>query len=310
MDDVNKLPGFIDAQDESIFGAPLDANAREEARWKMLAQKGPFAVKADACKVWPGNTRDTNALSSPSFAELKASLLTVGQMVPVIARISTHRPDTLEIIAGACRWAAINEINEGRDDAEQMRIVVELRDLDNEEALKIVDAENRGRSEMSPLEKARFYDRAIPGVYATEAMLADALGLNKSTVNRTLAIVRLPLVVLDLIKDHHAISAAQASGFLSDWNTPELRDTLENTISELAGQGQSSAATVFKALSQAVSSSMDEAAAAIVHNDVELGSLRYGKSGVTMKLTSAAREVALKPLVICIGNALKEVGFE
>lgn len=309
MDDLNTKMGILDAQEPACFAANGSFESGEHARWKILAKRGPFAVATDACTVWVGNTRDIAGKPPASFEDLKASLLQVGQTVPAIARVCAERPQELEIIAGACRLAAIRKINDGRLPTEQMPIIVELRDLTDEEAIKVVDAENRGRSGMSPIEKARFYARAIPVIYATESLLADALGLDKSTVNRTLAIVRLPPAVLNLIEDHHKISAAQASGFLADWNKPELQESVDNAIAELALEGQSSAASVFKKLASAILSPPEIAPTIILHDGVELGSIRRGKSGATMKLSLAARDVGLDDLIGSIGEALKAIGF-
>ena len=187
---------------------------------------------------------------------------------------------------------------------------VELRDLDDEAALKIVDAENRGRSDMSVLEKARFYERAMESIYHTESALADALGLNKSTVNRTLAITRLPQEVFALIKNPHSISAGQASDFMADWNKPPLRETLIDCIEDLASKGPASAAAVFGALKRAVASCGEDKCTSVVHDGVEQGTVRRGKSGAVIKLKLGAEDVALKPLVISIGNALKAIGFK
>src|SRR5690606_11331376 len=121
---------------------------------------------------------------------------------------------------------AIRQINEERLGSDLMKVLVDLRELDDKAALMIVDAENRGRSDMSVLEKARFYHGAIERFYHAENVLAEALGLNKSTVNRTLAILKLPTNLFGIIEDPHKISAKQASEFMSDWTEPALQDTL------------------------------------------------------------------------------------
>lgn len=102
------------------------------------------------------------------------------------------------------------------------------------EAFRLVDAENSGRSAFSAIEQARFYERAKLG-YGSEAELAKALGLNKSTVNRTLDILRLPDDLTALIENEHAISITQASGFMANWREPQLHKTLAAAIERRAG---------------------------------------------------------------------------
>lgn len=273
MSDQNSIPPHIEIDYEDFALTVADDKSRARARWKILAKGGAFPVNSDLCDIWAGNTRDVHALGSGNFLHLMDSLKSVGQKVPVIARISPDTPDRLEIIAGACRLTAIRKINELRGAGDMVQVIVDLRDLDDEAALKIVDAENRGRSDMSQYEKAHFYDRAVPGIYPTEAALAEALGLDKSTVNRTLAITRLPPAVLNLIKDRHGISAAQASAFVRDWNIPELRDALNGAIDELEAGGLASAATVFKALQAAVARPLENTGTEIVVDGGVYGSL-------------------------------------
>lgn len=310
MDEQNTPTGLTEVDTAEIALPAADEDSRNRTRWRILAKSGAFPTDTSHCDVWSGNTRDIEALGSGSFADLVESLEAVGQKVPAIARISPADPRRLEIIAGACRLTAIRQINGSRGADEQMPIIVEVRELDDEAALKIVDAENRGRSEMSQYEKARFYERAIPGIFPTESALAGGLGLDKSTVNRTLAITRLSTDVMALIRDPHSISAAQASGFLRDWNLPELRDTLNDAIAELAEKAPASAAAVFKALREAIAPPAETECAEILHDGVSVGSLRRGKGGVTIKLLPSADGLVLKPLVIGIGHALKQIGFK
>ena len=310
MNEQDSIAGLMEANYEDIVPSAATEKSRAHVRWKILSKGGSFPVNPDMCDIWAGNTRDVQALGSRSFVDLMASLRSVGQTVPAIARISPVDPDRLEIIAGACRLTAIRQLNDQRGDNDAMRIIVDLRDLDDEAALQIVDAENRGRSDMSQYEKAHFYDRAIPGVYPTEAAFAEALGLNKSTVNRTLAITRLPPAVMGLIKNRHGISAAQASSFMRDWNMPDLHDTLNDTIDALSTNGPQNAATVFKALQAAVAPPVDIKGHDIVVDGTTHGSLQRGNGGITIKLLPTADGIMVKPLIIAIGHALKELGFK
>jgi ParB/RepB/Spo0J family partition protein len=309
MDEQNMV-GLTDVILDRAPPQTPDPQARARKAWQVRAKSGPFAVDPEVCYIWPGNTRDVAALTSPSFLDLRESLKSAGQKMPVVARISSREPERLEIIAGACRLTAIRQINEECQDGDQMQVLVDLRELDDKAALMIVDAENRGRSDMSVLEKARFYQGAIERVYYAENVLAEALGLNKSTVNRTLAILKLPPDLFGIIKDPHNVGAKQASEFMSDWGEPRLQDALSEAIADLVAAGPATAASVFKALRHAIEPPSQEACAEILHEGAGVGSLRRGKAGVTIKLLPSADGIVLKPLVISIGNALKEIGFK
>ncbi len=283
---------------------------QRRVQWKLLARSGPFDANPADCQIWNGNTRDVPGLAASDLSELIASIVSVGQQVPVIARILPSDASRLEIIAGASRFTAINLINEQRRPEDRMLIKVDLRKLDDETAFKIVDAENRGRADFSPLERARLFERAINTVYHTEAALADAFGVNKSTVNRLMAITKLPREVMNLILDPHQISARQASEFMSDWTSP-VRETLEETIADLDAKGPAHAAAIFKALKVAVAPTDIAVESLVVHGEARLGVARSGKHGsVRIDLDATAGEIPLKALVIAVGNALKQLSAE
>ena len=108
----------FDTQDDvgdAIWDASVTPRSglRERAQWKLLSKNGPFPTAADRCDIWSGNTRDVGSLGSPNFIDLTQSLRSVGQKVPVIARISPAVPSRLEIIAGACRLTAISTARQG-----------------------------------------------------------------------------------------------------------------------------------------------------------------------------------------------------
>jgi ParB-like chromosome segregation protein Spo0J len=191
-----------------------------------------------------------------------------------------------------------------------MRITVDLRELDDEAAYRIVDAENRGRSDFSPIERARLFEKAIAAIYYTEPALAEAYGLHKSTVNRLMAIIKLPSSVMSLIADHHEISARQASEFMNDWGSP-LQEKLEETIEDMRGKHPASAATVFKALKLAIAPRDEVEEAPVLYEEVSYGSIRKRKQGgVRIDLLPSRGEISLKALVTAVGQALKKLNAE
>jgi ParB-like chromosome segregation protein Spo0J len=204
---------------------------------------------------------------------------------------------------------AIRIINETLEPSERLKLTVHLLKLSDDQAYRIVSAENRDRSAMTAVENAALYEQAIEKVFGTEVALAEALRLNKSNVNRTLAIRKLPAEVLALIKNPHAISAAQASGFMADWGKAELRETLEAMIVALAEQDPASASSIFKALSAAVAPPHDEDDVAIEDERGVYGSLRRRKSEVIIKLGSNAKDVQVVRLINAMCQALRSIGF-
>jgi ParB/RepB/Spo0J family partition protein len=275
----------------------------------LRAKNGPFPVDTECCDVWVGNTRDLATLNPGRLSSLVDSIREEGQHIAAIARVAPYDPSRLEIIAGACRMHAIRIINETLEPSERLKLTVHLLKLSDDQAYRIVSAENRDRSAMTAVENAALYEQAIEKVFGTEVALAEALRLNKSNVNRTLAIRKLPAEVLALIKNPHAISAAQASGFMADWGKAELRETLEAMIVALAEQDPASASSIFKALSAAVAPPHDEDDVAIEDERGVYGSLRRRKSEVIIKLGSNAKDVQVVRLINAMCQALRSIGF-
>jgi ParB/RepB/Spo0J family partition protein len=304
MRDINK-------HSEDVLGTNLydsssepDTTARYKAKWKVLAGRGSVSVDPDVCGIWSGNTREVGTLAgTPNFEELRASIASLGQQIPAVARISSMDSSRLEIIVGASRLTAIRAINEEGGDP-PLQLIVEIRTLTDEEATRLVDAENSGRSKFSAIEKARFCRAAIDNVYGTEAAFAEGFGVHKSNVNRMLDILRLPAELMDLIKDHHQISAAQADGFMKDWDEPALQPTLVRAIADF-GHDKATAAAVFKTMRDAVAPPAQTRELDVLVEEKRIGNLkRCPKGTIVIKLGADAGKLGTRRIHQAIGEAL------
>lgn len=304
MRDINK-------SGEDVLGTNLfdssshpEPTARNKAKWKALEGRGSALVDPAVCDTWSGNTREVDALpGTPTFEELRTSMMAIGQQIPAVARISPTDSARLEIIVGASRLTAIRAINEeGRNPP--LQLIVEIRTLNDKEATRLVDAENSGRSKFSAIEKARFCRAAIDNVYGTEAAFAEAYGVHKSNVNRMLDILRLPAELMALIKDHLQISVAQADGFMKDWDEPDLQATLAGAIADF-GSDKATAAAVFKAMRDAVAPPAQTREFDVLVEDKRIGSLkRCPKGTIVIKLGADAGKLGTRRIHQAIGEAL------
>lgn len=261
----------------------------------------------DLLDIWHGNTRDCEALkTSASYKELVTSIRTTKQVTSVVARPSATA-GRLEVIAGASRLTAIREINATGDGPKRF-IKVEIRDMTDAEAVRLVTAENAGRSPLSPIEQARFYRQAIDNVYGTDAALGKALGLDKSNIGRTLTILDLPDVLLELIADPRQISARQAVQFMQSWKEPILQRTLAFAIGTFA-DAPASASKVMKAMADAIAPPTVPGVEMITLDGEELGTVRRTKSGklrIDLDGIPAPGE-SVQPLIEAIGRSLKQL---
>lgn len=297
------------AEDHVFYGDVPNTtkSASTAAAWHACIGRAPIAVDPAVCDVFAGNTRDLEALTvSPTYEELRRSIDTIGQQTPAIARISMSNPSRLEIIAGASRLTAIRELNDAKPKAART-LVVQVQDLDDADAYKLVEGENAGRAPFSPIEKARLYESAKL-VFGHDAAVAEELGIHKSTVGRTLDILRLPAALTNLVSDHHQISAAQADAFMKNWNEPLLQHTLAQAIAQF-DEGPSSAGVVFKAMKDAVEPRKHEVVARVLLKDgTDVGTARMTKGGgFRIDLRPVEIGEHPMPLVLAIADALKQL---
>ena len=180
---------------------PLDG-----AQAPRRGQKANFAVELltyDQTAVSPKNPRFGYTFTDASVAQLVAELKAVGQAHDAIGE---RRPNGIvEILAGSRRREACRILGKPL-----LIRVYEADALTAEQSLKIANREDRGALEVSLWDKSASWARMLDGkLVASEARLADAVGEDKSAVNRGLALQKAPAAILDLVADKRAISMSQ-----------------------------------------------------------------------------------------------------
>jgi len=253
------------------------------------------------CRVWAGNTREFDPARNARIAELEALIEVHGQLVAAVGRMA---PDgAVEIIDGARRLTAILNLRKRGVDIELM---VDLRELDEREAFLVSTGANEGREAFTATERARSYRFMLDsGAYESKAELADALGLDKSNVSRTMDVLELPSILTSKIIDAHMISARQASRFMSAWRESELRLRLEPSIMKLE---PGTAARIFKLLEQVVNPPAQLPDRIKTEDGAECGYLKPRPDGtLIVTLLPSAGQVEIKSIIIAIGQALKAI---
>jgi ParB/RepB/Spo0J family partition protein len=251
------------------------------------------------CRIWPGNTREFDPARSARLVELEALIETQGQLVPAVGRLAED--GTIEIVDGARRLTAINNLLAR---GVVVDFYVELRDLDDEQAFLVSTGANEGREGFTATERARSYRYMLDsGAFASEVELAAALGIDKSNVNRTLDVLELPETLTCRIIDPHAISARQASRFMSVWRDPDHQGMLAAHVRDLV---PGSAARIFKLLHQVISPPEVEPNRIVTEEGVDCGHLRVMRDrSILVTLAPPTGQISLRHVVDAIGQALK-----
>lgn len=149
------------------------------------------------CRIWDRHNRDYGALNEERCGDLIESILAQGrQEVPAIVRRVMGDPDhDFEVICGARRHWSVTWLR-GNNHPE-IRYLVEIRDLTDEQAFRISDLENRAREDLSDIERARDYLQAL-GLYynGRQKDMAKRLNQSEAWLSRYLDLARLPAEIV------------------------------------------------------------------------------------------------------------------
>ncbi|CAN7640336.1 ParB/RepB/Spo0J family partition protein [Phenylobacterium sp. LjRoot219] len=158
------------------------------------------------CRMWSEHNRDYAKLDDSRCADLIESFKAQGrQEVPAIVRRVRGDPDfDFEVICGARRHWTVSWLR--ANNYSDFRFLVEVRDLSDEEAFRISDLENRAREDLSDVERARDYLRALERHYGGhQKSMAERLNVSEAWLSRYLDLARLPAELLGAFPDPHAL---------------------------------------------------------------------------------------------------------
>ena len=179
------------------------------------------------CKIWEGHNRDYAALSEGSCADLIESFKAQGkQEVPaIVRRVKGDAGLDFEIICGARRHWTVSWMR--AHDYPNFKLLVEVRELTDEEAFRVADIENRHRKDISDYERARDYLRAIERYYeGNQQRMVDRLRVTKSWLSRYLELAKLPQEVVAAFGSPHVIGIRNAAELAPLLKNEKTRDAI------------------------------------------------------------------------------------
>ncbi|MBO9601078.1 MAG: ParB/RepB/Spo0J family partition protein [Novosphingobium sp.] len=150
-------------------------------------------IRPDDCVAWPGNLTDRSGPTADACRALIDSIAEEGgNLVPVVVRpLPAGSDHPFELLVGNRRRFAVDWLN--RNGRPEIRLNALVVDLDDEEAFRLADIENREREDIAELDRARSYRRALGELYAgVQSRMAEALRLSNSQLSRLLALAELP----------------------------------------------------------------------------------------------------------------------
>jgi len=143
--------------------------------------------------MWSGHNRDYALLNEERCSDLIESIKAQGrQEMPAIVRRVKDDPECdFEVICGARRHWTISWLR--AHNYPDFRFLVDIRNLTDEEAFRLADIENRARDDLTDLERARDYLRALDAYYGgKQKNMAERINVTESWLSRYLDLARLP----------------------------------------------------------------------------------------------------------------------
>ncbi len=255
------------AQDDKKPAPRLNPLAQREGALADIAQGRVRDVRLrmvdpKVCRMWDKHNRIYDLLTRENCEDLINSIRAQGkQEIPALVRRLKNDPEghEYEVISGARRHFAVSYLRE-EENRKEIYYLIEVRDLEDEEAFRYADLENRGRQDISDYERGREYLKALDDYYGGNmTRMAQRMEVSKSLLSSYMSIARLPTEVLDAYGDPREIAVRHGQQ-LNPLLKGEARSALLSRAKEIAreqerareigGASLMSGSEVFKLLKQ------------------------------------------------------------
>jgi len=173
-------------------------------------ETGPMQIDID--KIIPNRYQPREIFDKEGLDALAKSIKNHGVIQPIIVR--SQAGGKYELIAGERRMKAASI-------AGFSTIPAIVKDIDNKTSMEYALLENIQRAELNPIEQAKGFSRLLSEFSLTQEMIAERMGINRSSVANTVRLLQLPESLWDEIAKG-VISQGHAKVLLS-LSTRELQ---------------------------------------------------------------------------------------
>ncbi|HPD61065.1 MAG TPA: ParB/RepB/Spo0J family partition protein [Thermodesulfobacteriota bacterium] len=144
--------------------------------------KTELSTLLDIEAIHPNPYQPRKFFNPETIEELAASLRSSGIIQPLVVRKGS---DGYELIAGERRWRAAIK-------AGLKQVPVIIKDVSDDQVLKLSLIENLQRENLNPIEEAEVYYRLIEDFKLLQETVGEVVGKNRSTITNTLRLLKLP----------------------------------------------------------------------------------------------------------------------
>lgn len=261
-----------------------------------LEEKTLRWIDPGLARMWDRHNRAYDLLSEDNCRDLIDGIRSQGkQEFPAIVRRTGDAGVPYEVICGARRHFAVSWLR--AHNFPQMRYLIEVRDLTDEEAFRLADIENRDREDISDYERAVDYLAALEHYYGgSQKDMAARLEVSPTWLSRYLQLARLPSDVVAAFASIRDIRELHARTLKPHLGRPSEAQAILAVARDLAGQGLDAGAVMAR-LKAAVAAPKAKAAPARIYRrapeESGVTARRKGRS-VTLEFKDTLSKAALE----------------
>jgi len=168
-------------------------------------------VQPERCRMWERHNRQYELLDEQRCQDLIDGFKSQGrQEMPAIVRKVQGDPNfDYEVICGARRHWTVSYLR--NNNYTQFKFLIDVREMNDEEAFRLSDIENRDKEDISDYERACDYRKALDFYYdGIQQKMADRLEVSKAWLSRFIYLADLPEAIVNAyasifdIKEAHA----------------------------------------------------------------------------------------------------------
>jgi ParB family transcriptional regulator, chromosome partitioning protein len=174
--------GEIPMNKKTTLGKGLNALFPDISSVMEEEGKTGVATLLDIEAIHPNPYQPRKIFDPEKIEELAASLRSSGILQPLIVRKGS---DGYELIAGERRWRAAIK-------AGLKEVPVIIKNVSNDQVLKLSLIENLQRENLNPVEEAEAYYRLVEDFKFLQEAVGEAVGKNRSTITNALRLLKLP----------------------------------------------------------------------------------------------------------------------
>lgn len=187
---------------KNVLGRGLEALLSEDLRESVTETERIRELPLD--EIDPNPNQPRGRFDDEHMRELAESIRLHGVLQPIVVRRAGER---YQLVVGERRFRASRM-------AGRATVPAIVRDVGDDDTLKLALLENLQREDLSPIEEARGYVALRDGFGVAVKEIAAVLGKDRSTVANTIRLLGLPQRVLELLEEGR-LTAGHARAILA-----------------------------------------------------------------------------------------------